>query len=89
MNHLRDLLQEAINTFLHNPNQFASGGLFLMAIGAVGALLRKIPNNIWTAQAIEAGVDANKLVEAALAVPTHDNVTAILVKLSKGENELS
>jgi chaperone BCS1 len=48
MNHLRDLLQEAINTFLHNPNQFASGGLFLMAIGAVGALLRKIPSNIWT-----------------------------------------
>lgn len=48
MIHLKELLHEAINSFLHNPNQFASGGLFLMAIGAVGALLRKIPNQIWT-----------------------------------------
>jgi chaperone BCS1 len=47
MNHLRELIHEAINTFLHNPNQFASGGILLMAVGAVGALLRKIPNNIW------------------------------------------
>jgi chaperone BCS1 len=48
MNHLRELIHEAINTFLHNPNQFASGGIFLMAVGAVGALLRKIPSQIWT-----------------------------------------
>jgi serine/threonine protein phosphatase PrpC len=30
--------------------------------------------------------DANQLVQNALNVPTHDNVTAILVKLSEGEN---
>lgn len=47
MNELRAAAQNAINTFLHNPNQFASGGLFLMAVGAIGALLRKIPNQIW------------------------------------------
>lgn len=47
MNQIRELIHAAINTFLHNPNQFASGGLFLMAIGAIGALLRKIPNDIW------------------------------------------
>jgi protein phosphatase 1K len=40
------------------------------------------------AAAIDAGHDANQLVQNALAVPTHDNVTAILVKLSEGENEL-
>jgi mitochondrial chaperone BCS1 len=28
-------------------NQFASGGLLLMAIGAVGASLRKIPSRLW------------------------------------------
>jgi len=39
------------------------------------------------AAAIEAGYDANQLVQNALAVPTHDNVTAILVKLSEGDNE--
>jgi serine/threonine protein phosphatase PrpC len=37
------------------------------------------------AAAIEAGHDANQLVQNALAVPTYDNVTAILVKLSEGE----
>jgi hypothetical protein len=37
MNQIRELIHAAINTFLHNPNQFASGGLFLMAIGAIGA----------------------------------------------------
>jgi chaperone BCS1 len=47
MNQIRELIHAAINTFLHNPNQFASGGLFLMAIGAIGAMLRKIPNDIW------------------------------------------
>ncbi len=36
------------------------------------------------AAAIEAGHDANQLVQNALAVPTYDNVTAILVKLSEG-----
>jgi protein phosphatase 1K len=38
------------------------------------------------AAAIEAGHDANQLVQNALNVPTYDNVTAILVKLSEGEN---
>ena len=33
-------------TLLHG-NQFASGGLLLMAIGAIGASLRKIPNKLW------------------------------------------
>ena len=47
MNHLKELLQPVINTFLHNPNQFASGGLLLMAIGAVGASLRAVPTKIW------------------------------------------
>jgi serine/threonine protein phosphatase PrpC len=37
------------------------------------------------AVAIDAGHDANLLVQNALAVPTYDNVTAILVKLSEGE----
>ncbi len=36
------------------------------------------------AAAIKAGHDANQLVQNALAVPTYDNVTAILVKLSEG-----
>lgn len=39
--------------------------------------------SVGIAQAIEAGVDASKLVEAALAIPTYDNVTAILVKFSQ------
>jgi serine/threonine protein phosphatase PrpC len=34
-------------------------------------------------QIIDAGADANELVQRALAVPTRDNVTAILVKLSE------
>lgn len=45
---IREMIHKAIDTFLHNPNQFASGGLLLMAIGSIGALLRKIPYNIWT-----------------------------------------
>lgn len=44
---IRQLAQNLINTFLHNPNQFASGGLLLMAIGALGASLRAIPARIW------------------------------------------
>lgn len=47
MTHLKELLQTVVNTFLHNPNQFASGGLLLMAIGAVGASLRAVPKKIW------------------------------------------
>lgn len=47
INVIRELLHKAVDTFLHNPNQFASGGLLLMAIGSVGALLRKVPNDIW------------------------------------------
>jgi len=48
MTHIKELIQTLINTFLHNPNQFASGGLLLMAIGALGASLRKIPSDIWS-----------------------------------------
>jgi mitochondrial chaperone BCS1 len=48
MNQIRELIHAAVNTFLHNPNQFASGGILLMAIGAVGALLRQIPGKIWS-----------------------------------------
>ena len=44
---IRELIHKTIDTFIHNPNQFASGGLLLMAIGSVGALLRKVPNDIW------------------------------------------
>lgn len=44
---IRELVHKLIDTFLHNPNQFASGGLLLMAIGALGATLRKIPVQIW------------------------------------------
>ncbi len=47
VNEIKELVHGAINTFLHNPNQFASGGLFLMAIGAIGAALRSIPLKIW------------------------------------------
>lgn len=47
MNQIKELIHGAINTFLHNPNQFASGGLFLMVIGSAMALLRSIPNKIW------------------------------------------
>jgi mitochondrial chaperone BCS1 len=47
MIHLKELIQPIINTFLHNPNQFASGGLLLMAIGSVAAYLRNIPTRIW------------------------------------------
>lgn len=47
MNFLKELIQGFTNTLLHNPNQFASGGILLMALGAVGAMLRKIPTDIW------------------------------------------
>jgi len=47
MIYLKELLHSAINTFLHNPNQFASGGLLLMAIGSIAALLRNVPLRIW------------------------------------------
>lgn len=45
---IRELLTTAYNTLLHNQNQFASGGILLMALGAIGASLRKIPVKIWT-----------------------------------------
>lgn len=47
MIHLKELITPIVNTFLHNPNQFASGGLLLMAIGSVAAYLRNIPTQIW------------------------------------------
>ena len=38
---------EFLNHVLGGQNQFASGGLLLMAIGAVGAYLRSIPEKVW------------------------------------------
>lgn len=42
-----EILKKLIDTLLHNQNQFASGGLLLMAIGSIGALFRSVPNDIW------------------------------------------
>lgn len=47
MHPLKHLIDFVIKTFLNNPNQFASGGILLMALGAAGAMLRKIPSRIW------------------------------------------
>ena len=33
MNFLKELIQGFTNTLLHNPNQFASGGILLMVLG--------------------------------------------------------
>ncbi len=44
---IRQLLHTAYDTVLHNQNQFASGGLLLMAIGSIVATLRSIPTKIW------------------------------------------
>lgn len=41
------LIQSIYQYLLHNQNQFASGGLLLMVVGAIGAVLRKIPQKIW------------------------------------------
>ena len=38
---------EFLKHVLSGQNQFASGGLLLMAIGAVGAYLRSIPEKLW------------------------------------------
>ncbi len=38
---------EFLQHVLGGQNQFASGGLLLMAIGAVGAYLRSIPEKLW------------------------------------------
>lgn len=47
MSLLREIIHTATDLFIHNQNQFASGGIFLMVIGSIGALLRKIPSKIW------------------------------------------
>ena len=44
---MKQLFQSFLDTFLRNPNQFASGGILLMALGAIGAMFRKIPSDIW------------------------------------------
>lgn len=44
---VRELLTHLYNTIIHNQNQFASGGILLMALGAIGASLRSIPVRIW------------------------------------------
>lgn len=41
------LFHRAYETLLNNQNQFASGGMLLMVIGAIGASLRKIPYDAW------------------------------------------
>ncbi len=38
---------EFLKHVLNGQNQFASGGLLLMVIGALGAYLRAIPSKIW------------------------------------------
>lgn len=43
---MHEIVANILKTVLHNQNQFASGGLLLMAIGALGASLRKIPGQI-------------------------------------------
>ncbi len=47
MTSISELFHGLVNTVLHSQNQFASGGLLLMVIGALGASLRKIPVKIW------------------------------------------
>lgn len=41
------LIGKIVSLLFHNSNQFASGGLLLMAIGAIGAYARKVPEQIW------------------------------------------
>ena len=38
---------EFLKHVLNGQNQFASGGLLLMVIGAIGAYMRAIPARIW------------------------------------------
>lgn len=38
---------EFLKHVLNGHNQFASGGLLLMIVGAIGAYLRAIPNRVW------------------------------------------
>jgi len=38
---------EFLKHVLNGQNQFASGGLLLMVIGALGAYLRAVPNRVW------------------------------------------
>lgn len=44
---MNPIIHNLLNTFLHNNNQFASGGLLLMGVGAILAYLRNIPLAIW------------------------------------------
>lgn len=48
MDKINELIQSLINTLLHSQNQFASGGLLLMAVGGIIASLRQIPGRIWS-----------------------------------------
>lgn len=47
IHHLKDLIHSLIQTFLHNPNQFASGGLLLMAVGGIITAMRALPAKLW------------------------------------------
>jgi len=47
MTHIKDLLHLLLTTFLHNQNQFASGGLLLMAVGSILAMAKAIPAKLW------------------------------------------
>lgn len=40
-------LQSVLGMLQHGNNQFASGGLLLMVIGAIGATLRKVPGQLY------------------------------------------
>src|SRR5580658_8727944 len=47
MTHIKDLLHLLLTTFLHNQNQFASGGLLLMAVGSILAMAKAVPAKLW------------------------------------------
>jgi len=42
------IFNQLTTSLLHGQNQFASGGLLLMAFGAIGAYLKGIPASIYT-----------------------------------------
>jgi chaperone BCS1 len=47
MNHLHGIFEYLFKLLFSGTNQFASGGLLLMAIGSIGAALRNVPLKMW------------------------------------------
>lgn len=47
MPNLHHLISLAYQAVVHSQNQFASGGMLLMGIGACGAALRQVPKRVW------------------------------------------